>query len=371
MEKKRYYVKVVKKNNFIFSNSYKRRKKNYQIKMQNHSPNYTNVLEPRKNDIENIESPSNQLIDIQETGINVSSNSLFAFNKNINTNSFYNDEKSEFSLFHILNNSVGTDVSNNNFLFTVNNFILENDRDIPQLEIGNIQINNTQQIIPKPESQVKEEKNLLGKKRGRKKKDDKSERDHDKYKEDNMSLKSKTIFKNDLLAFINSKIKPKNFSFVINYKLYSGDEVKLLNITDKNFKNTNVDYNKKLLNTEIKDIWIDEISGKFKKYPKNYNDEIIKNIYNSENGEDIKEIFDKTYLECLKYYRKDEDIYGKKDYACMSGLEKGFQDLEKSKEDNKNDQQYVEGLIELMKNFENVYSRKIHREKGKKDKQKN
>jgi hypothetical protein len=334
--------------------------------------NYTSVLEPRKNDIENNESPSNQLIDIQETGINVSSNTLLAFNKNINTNSFYNDEMSEFSHSPIPNNSDNTDINNNNFLFTVNNFILENDRDIPQLEIGNIQINNTQQIIPEPESQVKEEKNLLGKKRGRKKKDDKSERDHDKYKEDNMSLKSKTIFKNDLLAFINSKIKPKHFSFEINYKLYSGDEVKLLNITDKNFKNTNVDYNKKLLNTEIKDIWIDEISGKFKKYPKNYNDEIIKNIYKSEKGEDLRKILDTTYLECLKYYRMDENIYGNKDYAYLSGLEKGFQELpNKLLEDNKNDQQYVDGLIKLMKNFEKVYSRKIHREKGKKDKQKN
>ena len=339
--------------------------------MKNCLPNNTNVLEPRKNEKENNESPSNQLIDFQETGRNIFSNTLSGFNVDDNNNFPYNDEMSEFSHIPSLNNSSNADINNNNFLFTENNFILQNNRDIRHIEIRNFQINNMQQILPESDSQVNVEKKSLGKKRGRKKKDDESERDHDKYKPDNMSVKSKTIFKNDLLTFINSKIKPKDFSFIINDKLYSGDEVKLLNITDENIRNTNVDYNKELLNTKIRYILNDKISGKYKKYPKYYNQEIISNIYDSKKGEDVKKILGKTFLECLKYYRMDENIYGNDDYACLSGLEKGFQELPKKLlEDNKNDQKYVEGLIKLMKDFENFYSSKTPRKKGEKDKQK-
>jgi hypothetical protein len=251
------------------------------------------------------------------------------------------------------------------------NFNLKNNSDAQHTEIGNVQVNNIQQILPEPESQVKEEKKSLEKKRGRKNKDDESERNHDKNKPDNMSVKFKTYFKNYLLTFINSKIKPKYFSFVINDKLYSGDEVKLLNITDENIRNTNVDYNIELFKTKIRNILSDKISGRYKKYPENYNQEIIKNIYGSKKGDDLKKIFDKTFLECLKYYRMDEDIYGKDVYACLSGLEKGFQELpNKLLEDNKNDQQYVENLIELIKKFEEYYSSKTARNRGKKGKQK-
>jgi hypothetical protein len=218
--------------------------------------------------------------------------------------------------------------------------------------------------VTKPVS-MKENKFL-----GRKKKNDESKRKQDKYKKDNMSIKIKKIVKDELLTLINSKIK-QDFSFVINDKLYSGDEVKLLNITDENIRNTNVDYNIELFNTKIGNILSDKISGRYKKYPENYNQEIINNIYGSKKGDDLKKIFDKTFLECLKYYRMDEDIYGKDVYACLSGLEKGFQELpNKLLEDNKNDQQYVENLIELIKKFEEYYSSKTARNRGKKGKQK-
>ena len=339
--------------------------------MQHCLTNNTNALEPRKNDIENNESPSNQLIDFQERERNIFSNILSDFNIDDNNNFPFNDEMSEFSHNPILNNYDNADINNNNFLLTENNFILQNNSDAPHIEIGNFQVNNMQQILPEPESQVKEEKKSLEKKRGRKNKDDESERNHDKNKLDNMSVKSKTYFKKYLLTFINSKIKPKDFSFVINDKLYSGDEVKLLNITDENIRNTNVDYNKTLFNTKIRNILSDKISGRYKKYPENYNQEIINNIYGSKKGDDLKKIFDKTFLECLKYYRMDEDIYGKDVYACLSGLEKGFQELpNKLLEDNKNDQQYVENLIELIKKFEEYYSSKTARNRGKKGKQK-
>ena len=200
---------------------------------------------------------------------------------------------------------------------------------------------------------------------GRKKKDDIRDREHDKYKGDNMSRKIKVKVKDTLLEFINSKIKESDFSFIINNKLYSGDEVMLLNITDKKITNTNVDYNIELFNTKIRYVLSDEISGKFKKYPKNFNEEIINNIYASENGGHIRNILDKTFLECLRYYRMDANIYGDASYACLNGLQKGFQDFKKELSGD-NDKKYEDGIIDLINKFEIVYSSKIPRKKRKK-----
>jgi hypothetical protein len=63
----------------------------------------------------------------------------------------------------------------------------------------------------------------------------------------------------------------------------------------------------------------------------------------------------------------DKNIYGNDNYACLSGLEKGFQKLpQKLLKDNKNDKEYVDGLINFMKDFETVYSSKKPRMKRKK-----
>ena len=204
---------------------------------------------------------------------------------------------------------------------------------------------------------------------GRKKKDDIRDREHDKYKEDNMSRKIKVKVKDALLAFINSKIKESDFSFVINNKLYSGEEVMLLNITDKKITNTNVDDNIKLFSTIIKDVLSDEISGRFKKYPKNFNREIINNIYASENGGHIRNILDKTFLECLRYYRMDEDIFDDDSYACLSGLQEGFQKFKKELSED-NDKKYEDGIINLINKFEIVYCSKTPRNRKGKEKEK-
>ena len=69
-----------------------------------------------------------------------------------------------------------------------------------------------------------------------------------------------------------------------------------------------------------------------------------------------------TFLECLKYYRKDEDIINDAKYSCLKGLEKGFENL-KDRLIQKNDEKYADMLIELIKKFEKVYFDKKSRVK--------
>lgn len=315
-------------------------------------------------------------------------------------NNYYNNELSDFNCLikhNILNNPQNENENNQSNILEKNIFLYMNEFEIElkkekkelNLESKPKKENNKELIDQESEAEPKKEKkelkqlinpvsepelnNVLNelepmeeiKLLGRKKNDDIRSRQHDKYKGDNMSRKIKVKVKDSLLEFINSKIKESDFSFVINNKLYSGDEVMLLNITDKKFNNTNVDYNIELFNTKIRYVLSDEISGKFKKYPKNFNEEIINNIYASENGGHIRNILDKTFLECLKYYRMDADVFGYDSYACLNGLQKGFQEFKKELSGD-NDKKYEDGIIDLINNFEIVYYSKTPRKKRKK-----
>ena len=152
-------------------------------------------------------------------------------------------------------------------------------------------------------------------------------------------------------------------NIIINGKIYEKNEIKLLNIKQDQIKDTNVDTNLTFLNTKIKDILSEKISKNNRiKYPSNFNYILINKIYHIKNGESITSILDMTFLECLKYYRKDEDIINDAKYSCLKGFEKGFENL-KDKLMKKNDEKYADMLIELIKKFEKVYFDKKSRVK--------
>ena len=73
--------------------------------------------------------------------------------------------------------------------------------------------------------------------------------------------------------------------------------------------------------------------------------------------EKITCIFEITFLECLKFFRKDEKIINDTKYKCLNGLEKNFEEI-KEKLLKENDEKYVNGIINLMKNYEKIYSNK-------------
>ena len=78
--------------------------------------------------------------------------------------------------------------------------------------------------------------------------------------------------------------------------------------------------------------------------------------------ENITSILDKTFLECLKYYRKDSDIINDSQYDCLKWLEKNFEVL-KDRLMKNNDERYADKLIKLIKEFEEIYSKKKSRVK--------
>ena len=204
--------------------------------------------------------------------------------------------------------------------------------------------------------------NLLG----RKLKNSGIKGDHDKYAENNMIRKFKILLKDKLLKHINDIIKEDiNLSIIINNKPQKIDSI--LNIKQKQLINTNVDENIEFLNKSLKEIFSEEISGKYKNYPKNYNKIVIEELYKAENNQNVIKVLNMTFLECIKYFRKEAHIIDNEDYACLRGLEKIYENLsEHLKEDDKNDEKFIRMFTDLINNFENIFYNKKPRAKRRK-----
>ena len=198
---------------------------------------------------------------------------------------------------------------------------------------------------------------------GRKRKNSESKGKHTKYDLDNRVRKVKVLFKNALLEFINSKMKNIQVIVEIKGKKYIASE--LLNIRPKLIEDININANKTLLVTPIKNILSDNISGAYKNYPKDYNKIVIEKIFENEDNKILKNILNMTFLECLKYYRKNEEIISNDKYDCLKGLEKKYENLPNllKKGVNNSDEEYEKGIFNLIDNFDKIYFKKTPRTK--------
>lgn len=215
----------------------------------------------------------------------------------------------------------------------------------------NFNIITTKKIKISKESKTNNEPKKLGRKR----KNSDSEGAHTKYSFDNKVRKAKRLFKDDLLEFINSKIKESNFTCYINGKEYKDDKVELLNINNQQIVNNNINFNRALFGKLIGEFYNVDISGDYNNYPTDFNIQLISKIYRSQNGEIVKKIFNQSYLICLKYYRMDKDVFNHTDYQFLSGLEKKFLNLPTLLAKEGHDQQYINEIIDLIKNIEKIY----------------
>lgn len=257
-----------------------------------------------------------------------------SFEKDTNIND--KNDLTQFNIFVTEPNNSEKDELSNSYLIQHNNII-------------------SQPTIPKIK-QMNNQKILLGRKR----KDSGQTGKHDKYAENNMIRKIKVIIKNDILDLINNNIKKYISKIDINNKIY--ENIKLLNINQSIIIDTTVNGNKKFLNKKIREIFSENISKNYSSFPPNFNALLIEKIYSMENTENIISIFEKKVLECLKYYRKDEDVINDPNYECLTGLEKGFEAL-KEKIMMNNDEKYADKLIKLIKEFEVIYCNKKARAK--------
>ena len=165
---------------------------------------------------------------------------------------------------------------------------------------------------------------------------------HSKFDSDNAKRKFIGKFLKILVDFFNCK-----------FKIFDeAKQIKEINFSDsKNFQNEKI---KILLETNLKNILNGDIKKIYKKYKKEYNNELIKG-YEKGNDEQIKSFLNCKLINCIKYFRKDNDIINNNNFSFLKGLEEYYDELVKLKEEVKNDnhKKYLEFMICLINNFEN------------------
>ena len=149
-------------------------------------------------------------------------------------------------------------------------------------------------------NKIKENVNykFIIKKRGRKNKFNKilnteeKSNVHNKFSNDNIKRKIKTLYNNYIIILLNNMMRKK----------YKKCKMKFLKMNIRITKDIGIKYNKNLLNQSIKDIIIN-VSNKYKNKDNNKN--LIKFIENQTNNEEILNILNMTYKDLyINYYLK-------------------------------------------------------------------
>ena len=246
--------------------------------------------------------------------------------------------------------------------------------DCPQQSNNNIILNpiinnNEEKTTGKTDTIIKKNnKKRSGKKVGRKpkKESEKEENDeevtHNKYSNDNMTRKIKSLCIKNVFKFINAEIYIR-----YNRKIGHGKNIKKLKLLNyEQIKNATIDYNKNFLNKTIGEIFSENISKRIKSYKSDHNKKLIENLKNEEDEEKkiyFNNLFNLTFLDCLKYFRGEDDD---DKYVYIKGL-KRFKDLENDDDFKKKyDRDYIEQLKDFMKDYEN----ELRKKKGRKSRKK-
>ena len=115
---------------------------------------------------------------------------------------------------------------------------------------------------------------------------------HDKFSNDNIKRKIKTLYNNYIIILLNNIVRKK----------YKKCKMKFLKMNKRITKDIGIKYNKNLLNQTIKDIIIN-VSNKYKNEDNNKN--LIKFIENQNGNEELLNILNMTYKDLyINYYLK-------------------------------------------------------------------
>ena len=178
---------------------------------------------------------------------------------------------------------------------------------------------------------------------GRKRKNEKSNGEHNKFSGDNLRRKAKNLIIDYALDFLNEKIN----------KIYKGNIgegitiKKLLPINRFSKGDTTIQHNKDILNKTLGDIYSISISARYKYYSPNHNSELIKKLLNEKDENKrlyFKKLFNITFLECLKEFCGYDICEELKDFKKFSEIKKTF----------KYEPKYINELESYLIKFENI-----------------
>ena len=165
---------------------------------------------------------------------------------------------------------------------------------------------------------------------------------HTKYSRDNILRKIKVKFLSKLISYINRIIMRK----------YNNKIKVLLPLKGSVSQNNTINFNQKLLNSKLKDVFTNyEINGKFKLYKDNYNKQVIESIY-EKNIPELIEILEITFLDAFNIFK---NINESPKLNGMDKLDKVIEEI-KMKESSED---YIDKFKNIAMNFETHYLDKI------------
>ena len=203
------------------------------------------------------------------------------------------------------------------------------------------------------------EKKSLGRKRNG---ESKQNSNHTRYSDDNSRRKAKRLTISSLHDFINEKIED----------IYEDDigegmlKKRLMKLKQNQIADASIEFNLKFLNKTLKEIFSENVTGRITNFSPERNKEIIEELINEKDEEKRKYfqgLFNIKFIDCLKYFRGDEDSNNE----YLRGLKK-FSEMEEALIE-KEGKDYVAHIKRYLKKFEEILYNKKPR-KSKKGKQK-
>ena len=179
--------------------------------------------------------------------------------------------------------------------------------------------------------------------------------ENEKYSNDNLLRRAKTILFDSLLKYDNYII-----SKVFDDQLGNGINIKkLLKINHSQIKNINANYNRDLIKTSQGKIFSENISKRHTYYPLDHNKKLINKLLNETDDEKRKtfiNLFSKTLKECIQHItgQKNEELKGLENF-----YEKEIIELEE-------DDKFKKEIKKFIDNYEEI----INKKKPRKTKQK-
>jgi hypothetical protein len=206
----------------------------------------------------------------------------------------------------------------------------------------------------------KKEKMKRGRKRTR---GNNNKSDHNKFSDDNIRRKIKSLLLKYTLKFINDRI----------YSMYNGNigqgiyKKQLKTIEQSQVSNATIEFNQKLLKKTLGEIFSKDISGKYTNFCKEQNKLVIQSLRIKEEDENkreyFKRLFNLTFTDCLKQFRGDEHFEELEGLKLFDNINEILFKYLNKYTDGK---EYIKELRYYLQNYENITNTK----KGKKRKKK-
>ena len=286
-------------------------------------------------------------------------------NNNDNINVSNNNDISEMNdIPHIQANNIesngnniinNTNAKNNNENSEVN--------DIDRVQTNNIALNrineeNNFNIIINSDNHDTDTnsnkyKNLIDKKR---KRGNELINELNEYNPDKILRKIRTMSLRTVIIFINEMIK-----IIYNNDIRKSILIKqFLEINKKELSHSSVDFDKKFLYKELKEILSENISEKYSNFPPDKNKRLVEELITSEiGGPYFQKLFELTFLDCLEHIRgtkKFSELIGLMDIDAMLNYE-----------EFKIDKDQIQTYEDYIYEYENIIKRKKSRNRNSKN----